>query len=67
MIFSFHNNTMAMKADMLLKKSDVVYQVIPTPRSLSASCGLSIRFDDGLVDEVSQALQEGGVTWITQN
>lgn len=46
-----------MKAENLLKKSGMAIMLIPAPRALSTDCGLAIRFDDELFDNIMQLLE----------
>lgn len=58
MIISFNSTTQALKAKRILLKSEV----IPTPRSMSASCGVSIRIK-GDKDNILAKLKAAGITW----
>lgn len=35
--------------------------LMPTPRRFSESCGISLRFDDSLVEDMQKAIQENNV------
>lgn len=41
----FPSHTEGMKLEGLLKKEKIKYTIVPTPRELSASCGISIMYD----------------------
>lgn len=58
MIISFNSTTQALKASKLLPKGEV----IPTPRKISASCGLSIRVN-GDKENLLSILQQAGIQW----
>lgn len=45
-----------MKAESILKKLRLAILLIPAPRALSTDCGLAIRYDAGIADEVFQLL-----------
>lgn len=41
---TFKSVSYAMKAESILKKSNMEFKIIPVPRSISSDCGISIRF-----------------------
>jgi hypothetical protein len=45
-----------MKAENILKKAGLAILLIPAPRALSTDCGLAIRYNSELNDNVLQAL-----------
>jgi hypothetical protein len=45
-----------MKAESILKRCGLSILLIPAPRALSTDCGLAIRFDSDLNENVLQAL-----------
>ena len=47
-IISFNSTHQAIKCDKAFGKNEIDYTVLPTPREISQSCGMSIRF--GLED-----------------
>jgi hypothetical protein len=44
-IVAFESTTHAIKGEKILKGLKLKFKTIPTPREISLSCGLSIRFD----------------------
>lgn len=54
----FHTSSSAMQAEAVLSKAKMSVRLIPTPRELSSDCGLSLRFDWNLHDEVEKVLKE---------
>lgn len=44
-IVTFESTTHAIKGEKILKDLKLKFKTIPTPREISSSCGLSIRFD----------------------
>lgn len=51
----FPNVTEGMKLEKLLKKEAIKYTIVPTPRELSKSCGISIMYefrDESLIKQV---------------
>ena len=57
MIISFVQEMQALKAEKLIGG-----KIIPTPRSMSKSCGLSIKVE-GDMDEILNQLNNAGVVW----
>lgn len=45
-VIAFDSTHHAIKAEKILKAEDLNIRVIPTPREISASCGLSIKFNE---------------------
>lgn len=42
-VFTFHSTQHALKAEKVLGNNSLDFIIIPTPREISASCGLSIK------------------------
>lgn len=57
-IVSFNTTTHALKAAKLLPAG----KVIPTPRKISASCGLSLQID-GDQEVILSTLKDAGIEW----
>jgi len=57
MIISFIQEIQALKAERLIGG-----KIIPTPRSMSKSCGLSIKVE-GNKEEILIQLKNAGVVW----
>jgi Putative Se/S carrier protein-like len=60
-IILFHTNSSAMQAEALLANAKLVIKLVPTPRDLSSDCGVSLRFDWSLVEEVRNLLEKSRV------
>lgn len=45
-IATFHTHYGAMRFYQKLKKKEIIAQMMPVPRSLSASCGVCVRFHE---------------------
>lgn len=56
---SFDSTNHAMEAEDYLKKNHYSITILPTPREVSASCGLSIRFNSGGLSEIENAVSCG--------
>ncbi|HNU80292.1 MAG TPA: DUF3343 domain-containing protein [Bacillota bacterium] len=53
----FPNVTEGLKLEKLLKENAVKYTIVPTPRELSKSCGISIMYefrDDSLIKRIAE-------------
>jgi hypothetical protein len=53
-IFTFDSTQQAMRCEKELKEKGFRVRIIPTPREITASCGLSLRFekmDQGLIQD----------------
>jgi Protein of unknown function (DUF3343). len=58
---SFDSTNHAMEAEDFLKKNNYSITVLPTPREVSASCGLSIKFNSGGLEEIKDIIENGSV------
>ena len=54
-LFTFDSPHAAIAAQRLLPDCGAV--VMPTLRSISASCGMSIRIEDGMIDEAKRRMK----------
>ncbi|RKD32067.1 DUF3343 domain-containing protein [Thermohalobacter berrensis] len=55
-VIAFDSTHHAIKAEKKLKERKVDIKTIPTPREITASCGLSIRFSGNFLDNVKDVL-----------
>lgn len=55
---AFQTTTAAVTAQQLTRREGITAAVMPTPRSLQASCGLSLRFAPEVSDQVDRLLAE---------
>lgn len=55
LVITFHSTTEAMAAEKQLKKLEVPGRLIPTPRQLSAGCGLAWSAPEGERENVIQS------------
>lgn len=60
-IISFESTNYAMQAESVLKGEKLGHQVIPTPREITLSCGLSIRTDIENKNKVFDLIDEGKI------
>lgn len=55
----FSSVSHVLKAEKILKKSAILYKIIPVPKSISADCGVCIRFHKDQRDTIMDALKSG--------
>ena len=56
-LIAFDSNTIAMELRQELERLGVAHVVMPTPRTVTKSCGLSIRFDSQDYPCVEKAIE----------
>ena len=52
----FHSTAHAIRAEKVLDRAGFRIKMIPTPRQLSSDCGMALRFDFGLEEQVASTL-----------
>lgn len=57
-VISFDSTHHAIKAEKLLKEQNLSIKMMPTPREITASCGLSIRFESENLLEVEDIINK---------
>lgn len=57
-VISFDSTHHAIKAEKLFKEHNLNIKMMPTPREITASCGLSIRFEAGDLEEVGEIISK---------
>jgi hypothetical protein len=57
----FPSHTEGMKLDSLLRKNGIKHTIVPTPRQLSVSCGISIMYQAEDGERISRIIEENGV------
>lgn len=62
-LMTFNNTSAALKAEKTLKKTGREFMVIPTPREISASCGLALKFRLTFLQDYCQALTAENVCY----
>jgi hypothetical protein len=60
-IVLFYNSFSAMRAEAVLTKAGLAVKLIPTPRDMSSDCGVSLRFDWLLNQQVEALLKQARV------
>ncbi len=53
----FESVSHVMKAEKLLKEAAIPYKIIPVPKSISANCGVCLRFLPDQKETIMEALQ----------
>lgn len=56
-VVTFNSTNHAIQGEKIFKDRNIEIKVIPTPREITASCGLSIRFDKRFLEEVLSCIQ----------
>ena len=57
-VIAFKSTSQALKAERVLKETSAEFLVIPTPRQISASCGLAVKVAPEDLDFVRSALND---------
>lgn len=61
-ILTFENTHGAISGENLLKQKGIKGDVMPTPTAITKSCGISIRINDLLIEEVKRLINDGDLT-----
>jgi hypothetical protein len=56
---AFESTNYALSAEDYLKNNNCNITIIPTPREVSASCGLSIKFNSEDIDMIKRSIDSG--------
>lgn len=57
-VFTFATTSHALKAEKVMKKAEKPFMIIPTPREISASCGLAMKMTPDRLEEYRDMLQD---------
>lgn len=57
----FTNRTSTMQFSMLLNKNGVRSTIVETPKAITASCGVSVRFDINSLGRAREVLLRSGI------
>ncbi|SDL30010.1 DUF3343 domain-containing protein [Natronincola ferrireducens] len=60
-VITFESTHYAIAAEKLLKEKNYQFDTIPTPREITASCGLSIMFNQDLLGYIKKAIIESNI------
>lgn len=61
-VIAFDSTHYAIQGEKELKNEGVDIKVIPTPREITASCGLSIKFKPETINSVKKILKESSLS-----
>ncbi|EYE88658.1 hypothetical protein Q428_06790 [Fervidicella metallireducens AeB] len=56
-VITFESINFAMQCEVVLKTEKIDYQIMPTPREITLSCGISIRTSDKYLDKVIELIK----------
>ena len=56
LVISFNSTHHAMFAEKMLKKAEINIMVVPTPRQIDKSCGISIKINDEDMQKSSETI-----------
>ncbi len=60
-VIVFESTHFAIAAESRLKEKSFNIEIIPTPREITASCGLSIKFPSEQITTVQREMEEGKI------
>lgn len=63
LIITFSTTHAALSAEKLLEETDLPYLIIPTPREISAGCGLAIRIFPESLAQVGRIIKKSGLAY----
>lgn len=61
MIITFHQLTEALSFEKYCKQNDIKVRLIPVPRAISSSCGLSAKLDD--IENIKDKLEQEDIEY----
>ena len=62
-IVSFNSTHQAIKCDKIFGKNEMDYAVLPTPREITQSCGISIKFSIEKIDNIKKIIDENQIEY----
>lgn len=62
-IVAFNSTHNAIKSEKLLQEANLKSTTLPTPREISASCGISIKFEKDDFEKVKKTLDENNIDY----
>ena len=62
-IISFNSTHQAIKCDKLFGKNEMDYTVLPTPREITQSCGMSIAFAIEDIDNIKEIINQNQIEY----
>lgn len=61
-VIVFDSTHAAISAEKLLKSLGISTEIIPTPREITASCGLSIRVDGNYINTIKEEIVKANLS-----
>lgn len=61
LVITFESTNFAMQTESVLKNLEIKNQIIPTPREITLSCGLSIRTPFESYDKIRELIDSGKI------
>ena len=58
-VFATTHNALA--AEVRLKEKKIAFEILPTPREITASCGLSVRIPESSLDSILPDLESSSI------
>jgi hypothetical protein len=55
-VILFKSVSYALKAEKILKAKGIAHKLIPVPKEISSDCGVCLRFEENLQDQIKAAL-----------
>jgi len=62
-VVSFNSTHHAIRTDKILSENNISSRTLPTPREITASCGISIRFLKEDLEKISKTLKENNIEY----
>lgn len=60
-VVTFESTHHAIKGEKILKENEIEHRMIPTPRAITRSCGLSAKFDLKDMEEIKELFSQGEI------
>ncbi len=60
-VITFKSTQYAIKADSVFSKESVNFRTIPTPREITRSCGLAIKFNLEDIEEIEDIINKNNI------
>lgn len=62
-LIAFDSTHHALRGEQLLLQAGLVIDIIPTPREITASCGLTLSLREADLEQATMLLHQGGVEY----
>ena len=61
-VIVFSTTNFVIQAESVVKSKKIPYQIMPTPREITLSCGMAIRFDKSNLNDIAEIVKAGEIT-----